>query len=252
MVFTKNNHGEIGKALLESVNDIDDCVVSAIVIGAHLMAVESRQVGLASLIDPTGGHLKQIPSANAWEKYIGKSASEVAQNILASDTFCAALGLASLTSLYDYRNMNFVNAKAQDILVEKGRGAEVAVIGHFPFVDRLRSEFRKLWVIELKPQEGDVDTKKGFEILPECDVVAITATTIINGTLEKILAACKPGSYKMLLGPSTPMTRVLFDFGIDILAGSKVTDREKVFAGIRQGKSFRYLEGIQTVCLRRS
>ncbi len=246
-----DGNDEIAYALLESIKKLDDHSIGNIVVGSHLMAVESRQVGLASLIDPSGGHLKDIPPENAWKAFEGKSAKRVANQLLEDNRFYSGVGLASITSLYDYEKYDFIKVKAQDILVEKGRGKEVAVIGHFPFVDRIRKEFKKLWVIELKPRDGDVDTTTGFEVLPGCDVVAITATTIINKTLAGILSACKPGSFRILLGPSTPMNPVLFEFGLTMLAGSMVKDREKVFCGISRGEAFRGLQGIDTVCLKR-
>ncbi len=239
------------EALLETLKDVHDYSLDEIVVGTHLMGVKTRQVGLASLLDPCGGHLKDLPDESYWKSFESKRAKEIAFKILEMDTFDAGLGLASITSLYEYSNMEFIKVKAQDIIVEKGKGKEVAVVGHFPFVTRIRENFQKLWVIELDPGEEDIDAEKGFEILPECDVVAITATTIINKTLGALLAACKRDSFKILLGPSTPLTPVLFDFGINMLAGSRVVDEARTFAGIRQGKPFRFLEGIETVCLLR-
>jgi hypothetical protein len=46
----------------------------------------------------------------------------------------------------------------------------------------------------------------------------------------------------MLLGPSTPMAPVLFDYGIDILAGSVVTDKETVLRSVSEGASFMQLK----------
>ncbi|RLB04225.1 MAG: hypothetical protein DRG59_10595 [Deltaproteobacteria bacterium] len=250
--YRKSKQDRIGAALLDSLKFLEDQPINDIVVGTHLLGVHSRQVGLASLVDPAGGHLKKIPDERYWKALEGKSAKEVATKIFEVNTFDVGLGLATISSLYDYSKLDFIKVKAQDIIAEKGRGKEVAIVGHFPFVTRIKKEFQKLWVIELKPQKGDIDTEEGYKVLPRCDVVGITATTIINKTLDNILRTCKPGSFKILLGPSTPMSEVLFGFGIDLLAGSRVVKKDVVFSGIRNGNPFRHLKGIETVCLLRS
>ncbi|OGO28191.1 MAG: hypothetical protein A2Z16_08180 [Chloroflexi bacterium RBG_16_54_18] len=70
-------------------------------------------------------------------------------------------------------------------------------------------------------------------------MVAITAMTLLNGTLESMLALCSPGAFVMLLGPSAPLTPLMFDFGIDVISGSLVTAEEPVLKTIMQGGNFR-------------
>jgi uncharacterized protein (DUF4213/DUF364 family) len=82
--------------------------------------------------------------------------------------------------------------------------------------------------------------------------VAITSTTLINRTLPGILSLCKKGSVKMLLGPTTPLSEIFFDYGIDILAGSVVTDNERVLQSVSEGASFMQIKkrgGIRFVSL---
>lgn len=46
----------------------------------------------------------------------------------------------------------------------------------------------------------------------------------------------------MLLGPSTPLSRTLFDYGLDVLAGSVVTGKDKVLKSVSEGASFRQIK----------
>ena len=46
-------------------------------------------------------------------------------------------------------------SNAVEVLMEHGRGKNVALVGHFPFVPRLRLAVGQLWVIEQRPAEGD-------------------------------------------------------------------------------------------------
>jgi uncharacterized protein len=46
----------------------------------------------------------------------------------------------------------------------------------------------------------------------------------------------------MHLGPTTPLSEVLFDYGIDFLSGTRVADPEKVLKSISEGCHFRQLK----------
>jgi hypothetical protein len=49
---------------------------------------------------------------------------------------------------------------------------------------------------------------------------------LINHTLLGLLKLCPQKSLKMLLGPTTPMTTLLFDYGIDMLGITQIDDVE--------------------------
>jgi uncharacterized protein (DUF4213/DUF364 family) len=115
----------------------------------------------------------------------------------------------------------------------------VALIGHFPFVERLKTRVGKLTVLELNPQPGDLPVSMAAEVLPTAKVVAITGMTLLNHTLDGLLKMCAPDALVILLGPSVPLDPLLFDMGIDILCGSVVTSVDPVLAAVRQGATFR-------------
>ncbi|MCK4264233.1 MAG: hypothetical protein KAX27_04745, partial [Candidatus Aminicenantes bacterium] len=56
---------------------------------------------------------------------------------------------------------------------------------------------------------------------------------------------------KMMLGPSTPLSPVLFDYGFDALSGSIVVDRNQVLNCISQGANFRQVRGVKKMTMRR-
>jgi uncharacterized protein (DUF4213/DUF364 family) len=49
----------------------------------------------------------------------------------------------------------------------------------------------------------------------------------------------------MLLGPSTPLSPILFDHGVNILSGTRVVDEAAVLRTVSQGASFPQVEGVQ-------
>ena len=85
--------------------------------------------------------------------------------------------------------------------------------------------------------------------MPEADVVAITGSSLINHTFKRIMVNCRPSSFKIMLGPSTPLSPVLFDYGLDAIGGALVEDTKNVLAKVEEGASFRQLQGIRTVMM---
>jgi len=72
--------------------------------------------------------------------------------------------------------------------------------------------------------------------LPNCDVIVITATSIINHTIDKILPYCDNAKEICLVGPSTPLCPELMKrYKITLLAGSVVKNPDMVLQILSQG-----------------
>jgi hypothetical protein len=102
-----------------------------------------------------------------------------------------------------------------------------------------------LWVIEQHPSEGDYPAESAADLIPQAGVIAITSSTLINHTLDGLLALCHPDALVMMLGPSTPLSPLLFDRGISILSGSRVMDDAAVLRTVGQGATFQQVEGVR-------
>jgi len=83
-----------------------------------------------------------------------KSASELVQMSFSDSILEAAIGLASINSLIEVDKGRCVELNERDLLVEKGKGKKVVIIGHFPFIDKLRGISSELTIIEKKPVKG--------------------------------------------------------------------------------------------------
>jgi len=136
-------------------------------------------------------------------------------------------------------------------VLERGAGRRVAVVGHFPFVTRLRQVAAHCDVLELRPRPGDLPADDATRILPQADVVALTSTSLINHTCDDLLPLCRPDAFVVMMGPSTPLWPGLFALGGDVLSGSRVTDIETVLRVAGQGATFRQLKrsGIRLVTM---
>jgi hypothetical protein len=142
---------------------------------------------------------------------------------------------------------------AEDVIAELGAGRRVALVGHFPFVPRLRECVGSLWVLEQEPRGEDLPASAARTVIPTADVLAVTATTLINHTFEDLLSLRRPGATVVLLGPSTPLSTALFEHGVDVLSGSIVEDIDRVVRAVGEGANFRQLHrrGVRLVTLQR-
>lgn len=177
-----------------------------------------------------------------------KSASELAEYARSESLLEASIGMATINSLIDIDESRCTERNALEIILEQGQGKNVAIVGHFPWIPKLREKVRNLWVLEQRVREGDLPAKEADRILPECDVVGITGTSFINHTLEGLLALCR-GAYVLLIGPTSPLSPLLFDYGIDAICGSKVTDPDRLIRSISEGATFKEVMGVKLLTL---
>ena len=104
------------------------------------------------------------------------------------------------------------------------RGQTIGVVGHLKLTPDIRREAEQIWTLERDPKPGDYPDSACDELLPRCDTVIITASTLLNKTLPHLLELCRD-AYTILVGPSCPMCPELLKHGIQRLAGLVVTDR---------------------------
>ena len=228
----------------------DDFPIRQILIGVHWTAVTSRHCGLASTMsEPPPHHDNQVRDVGRLHQ---KSARELAQYIFSNRLLEASLGMAAINSLIEIDESRCEPLNAFDIIAEMGKDRIIGVIGHFPFIPKLKKIACKLWVFEKRLQDGDLPEEEMKHLLPRCDVVAISGTTLINHTFETVIKLCREDALKVMLGASTPMIPVLFDYGIDVLSGCKVVDPESVLNSISQGATFKQINGIKLLSMRRT
>jgi len=119
----------------------------------------------------------------------------------------------------------------------------ISVVGYFPFVETLRRSVRKenLFVFDLRDTEGCLPPDQQEDIIPTCDLIVISGSAFANGTLEHLLELSQ--GYTLVIGPTTPISEVLFEYGVDIIAGI-ITTREDILGVIAHHggtKQFKHL-----------
>lgn len=106
-------------------------------------------------------------------------------------------------------------------------GKTIGLIGHLKMPENILRDAKQVYILERHPQEGDYPDSACDLLLPRCDVVLITGSSLVNKTLPHLLELCK-NACTILTGPTVPMCPALLDCGIDRLAGLVVTDQEGI------------------------
>ena len=120
----------------------------------------------------------------------------------------AAIGVATINSLLEIDENHCSELNAADLILEKGKAKKVAIVGHFPFIPKIRKAAKELWIIEKNPKEGDFTEADAQEMIPRADVVAITGTAITNHTMGQLLRFCRSDAYVVILGDSAPLSPI--------------------------------------------
>jgi hypothetical protein len=228
----------------------DEAPVRSVQVGAHWTMVCSRHCGLASTICPPSPHDHQTRVRDAGSLHT-KSARELAEYALSKNPLEAGIGVAAINSLLEIDERDVVEINASEILSGRGAGKKVALVGHFPFIPRVRQAVSHLWVIEQNPSTGDQPASSAPDIIPGADIVALTGSALVNHTLDGLLELCRPDALVLVLGPSTPLSPVLFDHGVDIVAGSRIVDETTIRHQVAQGATFQQITGVRKLTLSR-
>jgi uncharacterized protein (DUF4213/DUF364 family) len=226
---------EIYDALIAAVPE--DSVVKGCLAGLSWFLVRSEGVGVT--MRPREG-AELVPRAG---KFVGMKTRELASWVKSWDMYEAALGLAAINSVLNApanvrRNCGPLLNEGVDedvftTLLDRLRGKRVAVIGHFYNLERVAAVCN-LSILERKQEPGDFPDPACEYILPEQEFVIMTATTLINKTMPRLLQLSR-NARVVVAGPSTPLTPILLDRGVEMLGGLIVHDEERAWRTVGEG-----------------
>lgn len=188
---------------------------------AHWTLVENNQKSVGSAMRFSNDH-----SFDA-QRYLGFSLKEAAQLVKSWDFQKASVGLAAINSFFnqmslienDFSANQLIEQDTFDDLPTLCKTNNVAMIGHFPYVDRHPFVRERLFIFELEPRKGDYPASAAEFLLPDMDYVFITASSIVNKTLPRLLALSKQATV-IVTGASCPMSSILFEKGVDRIGGT--------------------------------
>jgi hypothetical protein len=232
--------------LRELIRDIPPEAVEDVVIGVHAVLVKSAErAGIASTLKYCGSG-ENVRRAGELEELDLRTLAEYA---LSDNLLEASAGMAAVNCYYAPAPGKGRPVNAKDLILEKGKGKSVGIIGHFPFLDTQKAAYAKYRIFEKKPRAGDLKEKDIPEYLPDAEVVAVTATAFTNHSFEAIMRCVTPGAYVIVLGPSTPLSGIMFRHGVDALSGTRVRDYARVRKCVLQACPTRHVRGVDMITL---
>ena len=170
--------------------------------------------------------------------YTGRSLKELAGTAKSWNLTEAGFGMAAINAYYNtaarmdamgtYEPFEKYCTDGLDLT-----GKTIGVIGHLNMPDSVRMQAKQVYILERNPRPGDYPDSACDFLIPRCDVVIMTASTLVNKTLPHLLELSRE-AYTILAGPSCPMCPGLLEFGIDRLAGLVITDVPGMEGKIRQ------------------
>lgn len=200
-------------------------------VGASYIAVvlDGGRIGLAARLKEAVGAEIEPPHTGA--RWNGMPAETLLEKLVCgAGAVERALGLAAANALI-HPALPERETDAIDLMALRP-GERVAMVGLFrPIVPRIEAAGVRLTVIE-----RDTPESERRRALGACDVAIVTATTILNGTLEGILGELGRPRHVALIGPSTPLCGEVFrDTPVTHLGGSAVADPAGVLEVIARG-----------------
>jgi hypothetical protein len=205
------------------------CTVEDVRIGGSYIAVvlTGGRVGLAARLKEFAGTQIEMPGT----AICGKRADALLTHLVSgTGAVERAMGLATANALIHPP----APAEEEDTisLMELRPRERVAMVGLFrPIVPRIEATGVILSVIE-----RDTPEKERRDILGACSVAIITATTLLNGTLEGILSELGRPRHVALIGPSTPLCEEIFRGSpVTHLGGSAIVDAAGLLRVVSEG-----------------
>ena len=235
------------------IEQAEPAVIHDIAVGAFWIAVlagDPPRCGLASLLRPEYTDHGMLPKIHY--PLQRQNAEAIIRLFLSSDTVEAGIGLAALNALIPINADSCIKRHAADMILEESAGKDVVVVGHFPFVEDLRHTASECHVLELKPRDGDLPAEQAPYVLPDAEIAIFSSTTLMNNTFDMLCSLCRNTCTLFMVGGSTPLTPVLFNSGVDHIAGTVIDDPVAAFMAVRQGARFPQIPGRIPVIMSRS
>ena len=222
---------ELYDALIDGISS--DAVVTDPLMGEYWTAVEAGAHFGMAMTTPVDTAPRMLSG-----DYAGRSLREVAQTAKSWNLTEAGFGMAAINACYNTpRRLEALHAyEPFDHYCTAGvdlYGKHIGVVGHLNMPRSVYEQAASVWILERSPRPGDYPDSACDWLIPQCDVVIITASTLVNKTLPHLLDLAQ-NAYTILAGPSCPMCPALLNFGIDRIAGLVITDTEGMKDKIRR------------------
>lgn len=239
--------------------DLAELTIERVVVGLFFTGVKiaTGHVGacatpIRGLTDaaccPSSAHAMPFPGTLR-----GRRAAGLLDEVVHPEGIRRAVGIATLNAL---AALCWDRRPHPDVTLQTGidafdaadirPGQQVVVVGAFvPFLRQLKRRQQPYLVLEqnpgvLKPEEMPFyrPAEQAAMVVPQADVLLITGTTLLNDTLDAILASARPDACKVVVGPTVGLVPDAYlRRGCDVLGGIRVTDPDAFLDVLAEGGS---------------
>ena len=171
-------------------------------------------------------------------KLIGMEVNDIIPWAREKDRLKAAIGVASINAVLNDPDKNWAKGNVLEAFT-LSESDHFGMIGEFkPILKVVQSMTKNIYVFAQDVPENSLlyPSRSIPNYLPRCEVVVLTATSIINHTFDEISPYLKNAKEVCLVGPSTPLCPQIFrNYNMTLLAGSVVTKPEQMLQIVSQG-----------------
>jgi len=240
-------------------SELDKITIERAVVGLFFTGVKLSNGATGTSATP----IKSIPEAVCCPssamtmpfpgKLRGRQAADLAREALSGHGIRRTVGIATVNALADFCWQRRPNP---DVELHPGidafdatdirHGDNVVVVGAFvPFLKELKRRGQAFLVLEQDPATLKADelpffrpAEQAAEILPSADVVLITGSTLVNNTLEHLLALSRRDARVTVVGPTVGMLPDAFlARGADVLGCVRITEPDAFLDLLAEGGS---------------
>ncbi len=140
---------------------------------------------------------------------------------------------------------------SSDHIVQLCHQKRVLMIGNLGFSERLAAQCQALWIYDNNPQNISshmISSAQLPSISKQADICLITGSALSNNSLKDLLPHISH-CYTAMIGPSTILSPVLFDYGIDSLHGIYIDNPKLFLADIATDKRIIHCKGVKRVVI---
>lgn len=213
-VALSESHDE--KRLVGALTDGLTGTAERVLVGLNwTLVVGPEGVGMAQTPARGTAGCRSLPHPGS---YAGQTLSRLAGLWFSENVFEHTIAVAAANAHWNRFDSPDFPGNGLDLVEDHGE--RTVVIGRFP---GLAERMPGIAVVEREPRPGEYPESAIDTLLPKAKFVAVTGSTVVNGTLPRILSLCAD-AYVLMIGPSTPLAPPLFELGIDALSGFVATD----------------------------
>lgn len=246
-------NSEILNAILESVDD--NLALEDLYVFLRWIVTKSRRYAFSHYLPGMPGMDLRGPCDTCLKDLLGRPVKQIVPELFDSgDTLRISTGMSCLNSALPVPKGVFTG-NAVDLFQAQARCLRTCFIGHFPDAERWREQGYPVDIIELFPQPGDIHWDRSQGNLAAAEIVFITGLTLVNGTFPEVIRRTPNARYRVLLGPTVPLSPILFDYGIHLVGSALILDRKKAIDYFRWGGGsfiFKQEGFVRRVCLTRT